>query len=224
MDASAGLRHRHPLHPMRPALIFELAVCSIAVNRKGNLLVSADFRGIGIDDVRLPALLFRKARIHAEKIPRKKCGFLAAHAAADLHDDALVVIRVLGQEQDGELRLQRFLFRAQRRKLLFYQVLHLSIIEAVFQHLQVVLDVLACLFVGTELSDDRFQRRMFLVVALPAPHVPEHFGIADEGFQLQIFVLNSLQFLNQNVTPINSQRSLPCVRPPSLLSPPFPHP
>ncbi len=50
-------------------------------------------------------MLLSEARVHAEDLRRKQRGLVAASAGADLKDDVLLVIRVLGQQ----LQLQLFL-------------------------------------------------------------------------------------------------------------------
>ena len=54
-------------------------------------------------------------------------GILSAHAAADLHNDILVVIGVLGQEQELKLSLQPLQLRVGLEQLLLSQLPHLRV-------------------------------------------------------------------------------------------------
>ena len=54
----------------------------------------------------LPAHAPGVALVHAEQVAREEVGLLAALGAADLDDHVLAVVRVLGQEQHLQLRLE----------------------------------------------------------------------------------------------------------------------
>ena len=58
--------------------------------------------GLG-EDFDLPLVLLGEAEVHAEDLGDEERGLVAAGAGAELEDDVLVVVGVLGEEQDLEL-------------------------------------------------------------------------------------------------------------------------
>jgi hypothetical protein len=71
------------------------------------VLVAAQL-GLGVvQHLRLPAVLLGVAQVHGQQVAREQSRLVAALAGLDLHDEVVAVVGVAGQEQLGELRLQR---------------------------------------------------------------------------------------------------------------------
>ena len=109
MDAALLLGHRHALHAVHAALVFQLAVDLVAADQRDDFLQPAHGRFAAGGDFHLPALRFRVARVHAEDLGGEERGFVAARAGADFEHHVLLVVGVLGQQQDLE-----FFFDARR--------------------------------------------------------------------------------------------------------------
>ncbi len=72
----------------------------------GDVLQAVADAGLGLgEDFDLPAVLLGEAEVHAEDLGDEERGFIAAGAGAELEDDVLLVVGVLGQEQDLQLFL-----------------------------------------------------------------------------------------------------------------------
>ena len=191
MDAPPGLRHRHPLDTMGTAFVFQLTISSLSCHHEGNFLEAADFRGIAVQYLRTPALLFRIASVHAEKVAGKEGRLLAPYATANLHDDILIVIGVLGQQENGQFLLQLLFSLAVLRNLCLQQMLHLRVIFFP-QHFLVLSQPLAYLFILTVSFYNRGQLGVLLGVALPFRHILHGIRVTDQGFQFQIFIFYCL--------------------------------
>ena len=107
VDPALALGDRHPLHPVRPALVLHVGPHAVAAEAEDDLVEPAEAssptpRGTSS----FHPLAGGEALVHAEEVAGEEVGLLAALGAADLDDDAAVVVRVLRQQQQLELRLQ----------------------------------------------------------------------------------------------------------------------
>ncbi|CDB87165.1 uncharacterized protein BN515_01361 [Firmicutes bacterium CAG:170] len=127
MHPSAGFCLRHALHPVDAGFKLEPGVGSVAVDHEIRFLDAAKLRLVIVEQLDRPAAAVSIHRVHPEQAVRKKGALLAADTAADLHDHALFVIRVLRQKEDLQLLLQRLLLLLRRREFLLTQSLHLRV-------------------------------------------------------------------------------------------------
>ena len=112
VHAALGLRDRHALDPVHPALELEQAVGRLArlgrapgLHRHGHGLVAAEV-GLGrVQHLDLPALGLGVAGVHPQQVAGEQGGLLAALAGLHLEDGVLVVGRVTWHEQAAELLL-----------------------------------------------------------------------------------------------------------------------
>jgi hypothetical protein len=103
MHAALLLSGRNTLHPVHAALIFELGVHALPLDDGDDFLQAADRglrRGEHFD---LPAPGFGVAVVHAEHLVGEQGGLVAAGTGADFKDDVLLVVGILGQQQDLEI-------------------------------------------------------------------------------------------------------------------------
>ena len=105
------------------------------------------------------------ADVHAHQLRREQARFLAACAAANLHDDGVVVVRVARQEQNPQLLLRLGDLRRQRLQFLRRHLMQIR----VGQHLLRLLTVAQKRLV--RLPRLLLQRRPFLQVRLIARRV-----------------------------------------------------
>ncbi len=127
VDASLLLGGRHALHPMHAALIFQLGINLVALNRGHNFFHSADRGGRAFQNFDFPALRFSIARVHPEKFAGKKRSFIAARARANFYDHVLVVVRVLRQHQVFQFALDGFAPRSQFALFVVRHLLHVRV-------------------------------------------------------------------------------------------------
>ena len=106
MDAAAGLGLRHALDAVDAGLEFQARIGSLARNFKVGFLDAAELRLVIVEQTDLPAAALGIHRIHAVEAVGKEGRFLTADAAADLHNDALVVVRVAREQQNFQFLLQ----------------------------------------------------------------------------------------------------------------------
>ena len=91
----------------------------------------------------------------------KQRALLAADAAADFHNDALVVVRVARQQQNFELLLERFQLFLAGGVFLLTKLLQLRVQTARIQHAAQVLCFLLCFAVAAIGSDNRLEALLF---------------------------------------------------------------
>ena len=127
MDAPARFRHRDALHAVAARLKLEPGPGPLALDDHADLLDAAELRLADVDDLELPALSLGVHAVHAVEVRREEHPLFPADAAADLHDDVLLIVRVLRQQQDLDLLLQPLPFRPGRLKLLLGKGAHLRI-------------------------------------------------------------------------------------------------
>ena len=107
VDSSAGFGFRHSLHPMDAGLVLHPGVGTPAVDDEVRLLHAPQLGIIVVHQLHAPALGGGVHGVHPKQAVGKQGAFLAAHAAPDLHNDAFLVVGVLGQQKDLQLFIQR---------------------------------------------------------------------------------------------------------------------
>ena len=107
VDASLGFGDGDALHAVHARFELEGGVGGPSDDSDDDFAVTAEVARIFRDDFGLPAPVFRVAQIHAQKIPRKEGGFVAARAGPDFEKEVLFVVRILGEEGDFEVVLDR---------------------------------------------------------------------------------------------------------------------
>ena len=106
VDAALGLSLRHPLHPVHTALVLEAVIRTCAVHRDDGFLYAAKLGLVQVEHFQRPAAVLGVHGVHAQQAVGKQSSFLAAGAAAYLHDDVFAVVHVLGQQQNFEIIFQ----------------------------------------------------------------------------------------------------------------------
>src|SRR5439155_25720329 len=116
VDPARSLGGRHPLHAVHATLVAQLGVDAVAFDHGDDFLDAALARPRHGDDVDLPALALGEPGVHAEGLRDEQGRLLAARAGPDLEQHVLLVVGVLGQEESGDLLVERVapgLLRAQ---------------------------------------------------------------------------------------------------------------
>ena len=192
MDAPAGLGLRHALHPVDAGLKFQAGIRALARNFKIGLLDAAKLRLIIIKQTDLPATPLRVHRVHAVEAVREQRRFLAADAAADLHDDALVVVRIAREQQDLELVFQPLAVLLCRGKFLLAERFQLRV-AGVHQLARLghrLLGGLVCA-IG---FDDRFELLLFLQQLGRGLGVGVKIGLRGPFFHFHVAFFDKTQF------------------------------
>ena len=99
VDAPAGLGLRHPLDTVDAALVLHPGVGPRPVQGEHGLFHAAQLGLVGADLLLLPPSLHAVHAVHPAQRVGKKGGLFAAHPGTHLDDDALAVVRVLGDEE-----------------------------------------------------------------------------------------------------------------------------
>ena len=107
MDSAAGFCLRHTLYPVDAGLVLQPGIRPPSADNKIRFLDTAQLRVGVVHQFDAPALLSGVHGVHPVKAVGKQGAFLAAHTAADLHDDAFFVVGVFGQQQDLQF-LEKF--------------------------------------------------------------------------------------------------------------------
>ena len=192
VDAPAGLGDGNALDAMRPALILEFTVCTGTADEKGDLLEPADLCRIAAEHLGAPTLSLGVACIHAKETRSKKCRLLAAHTAANLDNDILIIVRVARQEEDRQLGGETVALRLRRRDLLHEHRLHLGI--GLGEHLLILINGGKRPSVGLVRLNDRRERRVLACVTLPHRHIRHHGWITEQCFELTVFIFYCSKF------------------------------
>ena len=127
VDPSAGLGLRHPLDPVDPAFKLESGPGPLPFYCKGDLLDPTQFCFTQAVHLCFPAAALGVHGVHPVQGVGEQGRLLPAHAGPDLHNDILVVIGVLGQEQELKLSLQPLQLRVGLEQLLLSQLSHLRV-------------------------------------------------------------------------------------------------
>ena len=103
VDASLALGDRHPLHPVRPALVLEAWPRPVALHREGDLVDAAEVAAVQRQRVHLEPVARRVRPVHVVQVAGEQVGLLAALGAADLDDHVPPSVRVRGDHQLAQL-------------------------------------------------------------------------------------------------------------------------
>ena len=128
VDAPLGFGGRHALHAVHAALVLEPRVGALARDLKDHLFEPAHAGVVEAEHVGLPLFAFGIAGVHAIQVGGKDAGLVAAGPGPDLDDDVLLVVGILGQEQEPHLGVQRLHLRLQARDLRLGHLAHLRIV------------------------------------------------------------------------------------------------
>ena len=117
MDPALRLGRGNPLDAMHAGLVLEVAEDAVALD--GHARVLDPSRGVvaRVHQGRLPPLPLRVTQVHAQKIGREEPCLVPAGAGTHLEDDAAIVVRIPGQEQDLQALVQAFEPRLRNGKL-----------------------------------------------------------------------------------------------------------
>ena len=104
VDAALGFGGGDALDAVDSGLVLHEGVDLVAFEDGGDVLEAAADAGLGLgEDFDLPLVLLGEAEVHAEDFGYEERGLVATGAGAELDDDVLVVVGVLGEEEDFEL-------------------------------------------------------------------------------------------------------------------------
>src|ERR1039457_6858008 len=123
-----GLGAGPAVPPVHAGFVLEVGIGALPLDRGHDFLEPARRSAGHGQDLDLPATALGEARVHTKKVGREKRRFLAARAATNFEQDVLVVVGILGQQQE----LQPF-FQARLlgRKLVLFlprQIPHFGIL------------------------------------------------------------------------------------------------
>ena len=135
MNAALGLSFRHPLHPVYATFEFQAAVSALALQREHNLLDAAQLGLVQAQHLVGPAFGGGIHAVHPEQAVGEQGRFLAARAAADLHNHVFSVVFVLWQQKQLEFLFQRFQLFLVFGQLLLYHFLKVRLQAAFVQQL-----------------------------------------------------------------------------------------
>ena len=156
VDPSAGLGLRDPLDPVDAGLKFQPGIGPVAGDHKVRLLDAAQLGLVVVEQTHLPAPAVGVHGVHAEERVGEEGALLAADAAADFHDDVLVVVGVPGQQQDFQLLLQLLQVLFGLGKFLLAQIPHV-LVQLAVQHFPEILGLLGGLDIAAIGADDGLQ-------------------------------------------------------------------
>ena len=122
----------------------------------------------------------------------KEGAFLAADAAADLHNDALVVVGVVGQQEKLQFLLQILTALFGGGKFLLAEFLHVRVGA---HQLQRVVHVLPGAQIGPVGRYHRLQLLLLLQICCRLFRVSVKIGLLRTGAQLDIFFFHQFQLI-----------------------------
>ena len=91
---------------MAAAFILEAGPCALTFDQEADFLDAAQLGLVDVHNFNREALAFGIHGIHTVEIGSKQSGFFAADAAANFDDDVLIVVGILGKQQDLQLFFQ----------------------------------------------------------------------------------------------------------------------
>ena len=141
MDTTAGLGFRHTLYTMHTAFIFHFGVSALTDDHKLYFLHAADTDLVHVQGFHLPALTLRIMNIKAIHFRRKEGCLVPACTCTDFHDYILVIIRVLGKQENLQLLLQLLHTLLGAAQFLLEHFAHV-IIGLLLQHGKGILNIL----------------------------------------------------------------------------------
>ena len=188
VDASARLGLGHALHAVDAAFKLEHTEGRRPVDAEDDFLEAADARFAHRDYLRLPALAFREARVHAEKVRGEERGLVSARAAADFYNDAFFVVHILREKQNTNLALELRHASLKLGKLVLRKLAHLLVVA--LRHLLRLGDAVKHLLVLGECVDYRRQLDVFFAELLHLVRVVDDFGVGHLLFEFPVAGLN----------------------------------
>ena len=102
VQPSLGLGDGHALHAVDARFVLQARVRVLAAHLHHGLLETAALRLRRRQQLGLPAMPFGVAPVHVQELRRPQGRLLTARSGADLHDDVLPVVRILGDQQQLE--------------------------------------------------------------------------------------------------------------------------
>ncbi len=196
MDASAAFGDGYALDPMDAAFPAKRPVDILAADRDDDFLVSSQVDLVLAHDFHLPVALLGIAAVHAEQVACEQRGLVAADAAANLHDDVPLVVRVFREQQNRELVIELLFLRHEVCELLLNEVAHL-VVRLLGKHRLVLGNAARDILVHAEALDDGRELRVLLVHALPAVDVRHHRRVGNQRLELPEFVFDRLKLFEQ---------------------------
>ena len=141
MDPTPALRLGNSLYAVHAAFIFQSGIRALTRDHEHALLKSADTVLIERDHLCSPSPAVRIVDIHAVDFRCKESRLVSARASADLHNNILIIVGVLGEKENLKLLLQ--LIDALLRFIQFFlrQLTHL-LICLILQHGKAVVNIL----------------------------------------------------------------------------------
>mmetsp|Transcript_11101 Transcript_11101/g.31217 ORF Transcript_11101/g.31217 Transcript_11101/m.31217 type:complete len:222 (+) Transcript_11101:1368-2033(+) len=174
MNTSLGLRGRHALHTMDAGLPLHLGIDRISLHLQNDILVSPVISLRFVHNGGLPSLRLDKLAVHIEQISGEYAGLRPTGAGPDLQHDVAIVVGVLGQEEDGDPRLQFVHLGLDLLDLLPGHLLHVGVVAGILEQLRGTLQFLRKMTVLLEGQHD-------LLALGPVGHdLPQQVGIAND--------------------------------------------
>ena len=161
VNSSAGLGLGHTLYTMYAGLVFHHGVRALAVDHKGHALHTADADLVGLHQLHLPAAALRVMHIHPVDLSREQGSLVSACARADLYDNVLVIVGVLGQKQNLQCVLQLLDAGLCVVQLFFEHLAHFLIV-LFLEHHETLFHGFFAFFVFLVSIDDGLQIALFL--------------------------------------------------------------
>ena len=206
VDAPARFGHRHALNSVRAALVLKLAVRAVAIDLEYYLSDAPQPRLRAADNLHAPAVALSKSRVHPVHLRREKSRLLATRARAYLHDYALLVVRVLGNQRNAKVVLDLTLPAFELLELLAGERGHLTVALLANQSPR----ILQLAYYSTVLPKQRHdvpERAVFLDDTLKPRVLPRDLRVRHTQLQLFRALLDCSELVQHNL--VQHRRSVP---------------
>ena len=190
---------------MDAALPLHLRVDALAFNDRDHFLVAAHARLRQRHHFNLPFVLLGEARIHAEDLRCKQRCLVAARSRANFENYVLLVVGVLGQQQNFDLFFELRFSRRQRDDLFLGHGAHFRI--ALRQHGARFGQSLAHLLEFAKLLDRRFQLAQGTAGLLILFVVGNNLWKPELGGEVIVTLLHLLQTVDHGEPPLRGADS-----------------
>jgi len=184
MNPAARLGGRHPLDAVHAALVLQLAVDAAPLDRRDHFFQAADAGIAARHRLEPPPVALGEHAVHPEELGGEQRRLVAAGAGADFEDDVLLVVRILGDQQNLELRQERLPPRDERLQLLFGELAHVRVAGG--RQLFGLRDVADDGLVLAEPFDERLDLGQRLRVLPVLGRIALHLGRAEEAHQVLV--------------------------------------
>ena len=174
------------------------------------LLEAADAGLARRHQLHLPALRLGEAGVHAEQLGREQRRLLAAGPGPDLEQHVLLVVGVLGQQQDFDLLDQLVAPRRQPAQLLLGELPEIGV--AGLREALGLRDLLHDDLVVPEPLDERFDLRQRLRVRAVLRLVGLHGRVGHLPQQFLVVALDGIQLVNHRTITLAAPRPLTVTR------------